>query len=444
MEDNAASKFQRLAPYPAPLGEDAYYGIAERFVRLVEPHTEADPSFMLVQFLICTGNIFGRNAFVWAGADQHYPNLFGCGVGPTAAGRKGSASGSVQLFFKGIDEDWVRSIQSGLSSGEGLIWCVRDPIYRREKVSQGKGKPAEYEEVLVDPGVDDKRLLVHESEFFGALQAMRRQGNTLSPVMRSAFDKGNLNSMVKNSPAKATGAHISIVGNITKEELLRAMLVDEMDNGFANRFLWACSRRSKCLPEGGRMWEVIESEAFRELQKDFNRIHYAVKGPVRRDADASDIWGYDDKPDAGIYGELTKERHGMYGACTARAAALTLRLSLIYALLDGAGEIRKEHLIAALEVWRYCDDSAKYIFGDALGDPTADEIMRALRAAPVGLTRTEIAALFDRHKSVAELSRALMVLHNHSLARFELQKTKGRPVERWYAVWQEAPTEEAR
>jgi hypothetical protein len=180
------------------------------------------------------------------------------------------------------------------------------------------------------------------------------------------------------------------------------------------------------------------------LQKDFNRIHYAVKGPVRRDADASDIWGYDDKPDAGIYGELTKERHGMYGACTARAAALTLRLSLIYALLDGAGEIRKEHLIAALEVWRYCDDSAKYIFGDALGDPTADEIMRALRAAPVGLTRTEIAALFDRHKSVAELSRALMVLHNHSLARFELQKTKGRPVERWYAVWQEAPTEEAR
>jgi hypothetical protein len=262
-------------------------------------------------------------------------------------------------------------------------------------------------------------------------------------VLAMPFDKGNLNSMVKNSPARATGAHISIVGNITKEELLRAMLVDEMDNGFANRFLWACSRRSKCLPEGGRMWEVIESEPFRELQKDFNRIHYAVKGAIRRDADASDIWGYDDKPDAGIYGELTKERHGMYGACTARAAALTLRVSLIYALLDGAHEIRKEHLIAALEVWRYCDDSAKYIFGDALGDPTADEILRALRAAPAGLTRTEITALFDRHKSVPEISRALMVLHNRGLLRFELQKTRGRPVEKWYAVWHEAPTPEA-
>ena len=440
-EENTPSIFQDLAPYPAPLGEDAYYGIAGRFVRLVEPHTEADPSFMLIQFLASAGNIIGRRAFVWAGADKHYSNIFICGVGPTSSGRKGSAAGPAQLFFKDIDEDWVRSIQSGLSSGEGLIWCVRDPIYRREKVSQGKGKAAEYEDVQVDPGVVDKRLLVQQSEFFGALQAMRRQGNNLSPTMRDAFDKGHLNSMVKNSPAKATDAHITIVGNITKEELLRGMLVDEMDNGFANRFLWACSRRSKCLPEGGRMWEVIESEPFRELQKDFNRACSGVEGSVRRDGDASDIWGYDNRPDTGVYRELTQERHGMYGSCTARAAAITLRVSLIYALLDGAREIRKEHLEAALEVWRYCDDSAKYIFGDALGDPTADEILRGLRAAPTGMPRTEIAALFDRHKSAGELSRALLVLHNRGLVRFESQKTKGRPMEKWYAVWQAAPAE---
>src|SRR5262249_52436274 len=50
VDGNASSMFQHLAPYPSPLGEDAYYGIAGRFVRLVEPHTEADASFMLVQF----------------------------------------------------------------------------------------------------------------------------------------------------------------------------------------------------------------------------------------------------------------------------------------------------------------------------------------------------------------------------------------------------------
>lgn len=440
VEPNTPSMFTKLAPYPAPLGEDAYYGIAGRFVRMVEPHTEADPSFMLIQFLTFAGNFKGRNGFVWAGADKHYTNIFICGVGPTSSGRKGSAAGPAQLFFKAIDEDWVTSIPSGLSSGEGLIWCVRDPIYRREKVSQGKGKPAEYEEVLADPGIEDKRLLVLQSEFFGALQAMRRQGNTLSPTIRDAFDKGNLNCMVKNSPAKATGAHISIVGNITKEELLRGMLAEEMDNGFANRFLWVCSRRSKCLPEGGRMSEVIESEEFQELQRDFHRAGYPPPAPLRRDAEASDIWGYDDRPDMGVYRELTKERHGMYGVCTARAAAITLRLSLIYAVLDGAKEIRREHLLAALEVWRYCDDSAKYIFGDALGDPTADEILRALRAAPGGLARTEITGLFDRHRSAGEISRALLVLHNRGMVRFETQKTKGRPVERWFAVWQQSET----
>lgn len=128
----------------------------------------------------------------------------------------------------------------------------------------------------------------------------------------------------------------------------------------------------------------------------------------------------------------------MYGACTARAAALTLRVSLIYALLDGSAEIRREHLSAALEVWRYCDDSAKYIFGDRLGDPTADEILRALRAVPAGLNRSEISALFDRHKSSSEISRALMVLHSSGRARFERVPTMGRPVERWFAVWTEA------
>jgi hypothetical protein len=50
----------------------------------------------------------------------------------------------------------------------------------------------------------------------------------------------------------------------------------------------------------------------------------------------------------------------MLGAVTARAEA---QLALIYAVLDGAALIARPHLEAALEVWRYCDESAAYIFG---------------------------------------------------------------------------------
>ena len=429
-KEKHSSVFDKLTPYPKPLGPAAYYGIAGQFVRLVEPHTEADPNFLLIAFLIHAGNVLGRDAWVWAGGDKHHTNLFGCAVGPTSTGRKGSAASPIRMFFESIDDDWVRAITSGLSTGEGLINAVRDPVFRREKASKGRGAPVSLEEVCTDEGVSDKRVLVIQSEFYGALAAMKRQGNTLSATMRDAWDKGDLRTMVKNSPARATGAHISNIANINRDELLRGMLVDDFDNGFSNRFLWICSQRSKELPEGGALWMVD----FGPLQRDFIRVRGIVKGAVTRNVDASDDWGYDDTP-GGAYRYLTRERGGMYGAVTARAAAQVLRLSLIYALLDGSDKIRREHLEAALEVWRYCEESAAFIFGDATGDPTADAIITALRTAgAAGMTRTEMTNFFKRNKSSEELSRALLVLHRGGQARFEREETAGRTIERWFAI----------
>jgi hypothetical protein len=71
------------------------------------------------------------------------------------------------------------------------------------------------------------------------------------------------------------------------------------------------------------------------------------------------------------------------GALTGRAEAQVVRLSLIYCLLDCANEIGKEHLKAALAVWDYCAASVRYIWGDTLGDPTADEML-PLRPARTG------------------------------------------------------------
>src|SRR4051812_27489475 len=107
----------------------------------------------------------------------------------------------------------------------------------------------------------------------------------------------------------------------------------------------------------------------------------------------------------------------MLGAIVARAEAQVVRLGLIYALLDGATAIGLPHLEAALEVWRYADDSAAYVFGRALGDPVADTILTALRGkGTLGLTRSEIAGLFSRHHSSARLDRALTMLARGGLA----------------------------
>ena len=75
-----------------------------------------------------------------------------------------------------------------------------------------------------------------ESEFASVLRVSGRDGNTLSPVMRNAWDSGNLRILTKNNPVQASEAHISIIGHITRDELLRYMDNTEAANGFANRF----------------------------------------------------------------------------------------------------------------------------------------------------------------------------------------------------------------
>jgi hypothetical protein len=114
-----------------------------------------------------------------------------------------------------------------------------------------------------------------------------------------------------------------------------------------------------------------------------------------------------------------------------------MRLACIYALLDSSTAIRADHLMAALAVWQYCEDSARFIFGEALGGATADEIIRELRIHPQGMTRSDIREHFNRNRSAAELGRALGVLQEYGLARMvrsREQEGQTRPTERWFAM----------
>jgi hypothetical protein len=229
----------------------------------------------------------------------------------------------------------------------------------------------------------------------------------------------------KNSPARATGAHISIIGHVTKDELLKYLTDSEAGNGFANRFLWFAVRRSKFLPDGGELHTVDFAPLLRRLNEaiQFGR----TAGEIKRDQEAGELWRE-------VYPQLSRDRMGLYGAVTSRAEAHTLRLSCLYALLDCSTVVRVPHLAAALEVWRYGEDSCRFIFGDSLGDVTADTIRAALRRNPDGMTRTEISSLFDRHKAADQVTRALELLRSQKMAEFRSRPTKGRPAERWFAT----------
>lgn len=148
---------------------------------------------------------------------------------------------------------------------------------------------------------------------------------------------------------------------------------------------------------------------------------------MQRDDEARDDW-------RAVYPILSAGRPGLVGAATSRGEAQVMRLALIYALIDCSQSIGRTHLRAALALWSYAEASAKFIFGDALGDPTADAILDALRRNPMGLTRTEISSLFGRNKPASEMSRALRSLAEIGAARPVIGDTGGRPTERWVVL----------
>lgn len=413
--------------WPEPPAPDAFCGLAGDIVRAIDPHTEADPVALLAQVLICYGSAIGRAAHFIAEADKHYLNEFCVLVGTTGKGRKGTSAGQVRRLFELADPEWTGLMKfGGLSSGEGLIWAVRDPIEREQPVYEGKGQDKRlvgYETVVEDKGVVDKRLLVYEAEFASTLRVLQREGNILSAIIRNAWDFGHLEPLTKNNRTKAIGAHISIIGHITKDELLRYLDTTEAGNGFGNRFLWLCVRRSKVLPEGGNLRD-------KDLLPLAERLRQAITfakgvGEMGRDEAARRLWWE-------VYPELSEGKPGLLGAMTARAEAHTMRLACIYALLDLSAVIQEKHLRAALSLWDYCERSARFIFGDALGDPVADEILRLLRATPEGMTRTEISNYFGRHLPARRLGSALAALVEHGLAESRKEQTDGRAAERWF------------
>ncbi|MGH7963813.1 MAG: DUF3987 domain-containing protein, partial [Candidatus Binatia bacterium] len=308
-------------------------------------------------------------------------------------------------------------IKSGLSSGEGLISQVRDPVFKKE--------------VEVDPGESDKRLLVIEPEFASTLTVANREGSILSAVLRQAWDDGRLSTLARSDGIKkngltATGAHISLIGHITKQELLARLDDTSKGNGFANRFLWVLVRRSKELPEGGAVPEDV-LHPLRERLETAIRFSRTVS-EVRRDDQARALW-------AAVYHDLSEGKPGLLGAVLSRAEAQVLRLSLIYALLDCSALIRVEHLRAALAVWEYAERSALLVFGQRLGDPTADRVLEALRQADrAGMTDNEIVDLFGRHKPAGALARAKTLLLGLGLVSQESEQTGGRPRTVWKAA----------
>jgi hypothetical protein len=417
---DSAGKYLASDKWPHPIGDNAYHGIVGEWLGVVAPETEAHPAALLVNFLVAFGNALGPDVGFRVGATRHGTNLFACIVGKTGSARKGTSWNDSVRAVQLADPTWKDCVQHGLSTGEGLIYHVRDSTIAQD--DEGN---------LIDrhDGALEKRLLAFESEFASPLMTMRRDGNTLSPVIRAAWDGSKLSTLTKNSPLRATGAHVSIVGNITDRELRSSLSSRDMANGFANRFLWVAAERSQLLPEGGNLTDDVLMPLALRLRNAMEKAQPSAGGfrEYRRDKSAGRLWN------ERVYPRLTAERPGLVGAITGRAEAQVMRLAVLYAVLDGDDRVRVDHLRAAMAVWRYCQQSADYIFGRSEGDSDADKIVAALAGAgSKGMTTNEIQdGIFHRHRRERVVEK-LKTLRDEGRIQSKRVKTAGRPATRWW------------
>jgi hypothetical protein len=316
-----------------------------------------------------------------------------------------------------VDAEWSKKrLGGGLSSGEGLIQQVRDPVTKPGK---------EGAIVVVDAGESDKRLLLMEGEFAQVLNVMDRTGNTISTLLRNAWDFGDLSTLTRD-PLKATGAHISLIGHITQAELLKCLRATECLNGFANRFLWMLVRRSKMLPEGGA--DVVLDRQAEHLRRAIEQARTVNR--LQRSEEARQLW-------RAVYETLTEDGDERCASIVSRSTAQVVRLSLVYALLDCSSEVQCDHLEAALAIWQYAKQSAQILFGDVDSKETpTSKVLQLLRHNEDGMTRTALHKALSGRCNGEELLKILVKLQDQGLIQRQPieHKGAGRPSERWLAV----------
>ncbi len=392
--------------WPQPPAPAAYHGLAGEIVETLAPCTEADPVAILAQLLVAFGAAVGRSAFFQVEATRHHPHEFVVLVGDSAKSRKGSSWDHVQRVIAQADPTLATRTLTGLSTGEGLIWAVRD--------SAGS-----------DPGVADQRLLVIEPEFASVLKQTTRDINTLSPVLRSAWDGRPLALLTRTSPARATAAHVSIIGHITATELRHHTSTVELANGYLNRHLLIACRRMRLLPEGGERDPLHSTSLTERLKRALNSARHA--GQLRLDPAARELWWH-------AYQQLSDPEPGIAGQINARAEAHTIRLAVLYTLINGASTISADQLHAALALRDYAARSARWALDPTTTDQLAAEIHAALIHAPDGLTRTQLRDLYHRNQPTTRVDQALAELAAAGKITSQRVLTAGRPAQLWTAT----------
>lgn len=338
------------------------------------PHTEADRDSVYLQAMELFANYVGKAPRFRLNNTLIYANGFLAVVGTTALGRKGTAyNDALELFLEtgGVHSLYTKErIRQGVSTGEGLVEFVKDG------------------------GTNfDGRMMVYAPEFNRMLSCMRREDNTLSAVLREAYDGGVLAVTTRANPIVAASAHVSVITHTTADEFSRMVLPVDFTNGMLNRysFLWAADGAVR--PSPGRVSELAVTKARTAIEAAKNWVDGA--GPLGLDMS----WSYAAEEFWSRYYVDTRKPSGnnLQDTLTARAPANIIKHAMRHAILDRSETVELRHLEVAIALWNRFEQSTKRLLAYRSGGSADKQKLLQAILDGNGLSMTQcFAILRDR------------------------------------------------
>jgi hypothetical protein len=386
---------QLVKGVPAPLPREDMYGVVGDIVEVLTPWTEAPPVALYASLLSYAGSRIAPGAWTTITQTKHTTRLWFALVGGTGTARKGTSKDVVSYVMELAlpTEDPRSYVYSGLSSGEGLAEIFKS--------------------------LEDRRLLVFESEFARFLVAQQREGNILGFVVRDLWDHPYFQNFSKSSKINIPDAHLTFLGHMTIEEFQSRSTEVDFFSGSYNRFIFMFAQRERLIADPREIHDPRLSKLAGQLGEAIEKGRSL--GAVKWTKPAKRLW------EEYYYGHL--HPIGPLGALTARWDAQNVRLALTLAVLDG-GMIRAEHIEHAYKLWEYAEMTVRAIVGVTTGNKNADKILEALNTKG-DLSRTDILRnVLGGNVTSDELQVLGKILKDYGVTR-TVRKTKGRPAEIW-------------
>lgn len=382
---------------PPSMDEAGFPPLLRDIVDAACKSSEAHPVAVACNVIAFFSCMIGRGAFQRIGDATIHCRPFQLIVGKSGKARKGTAEHTVREVFRRADalvrdelgnDDRLRVHAGGLSTGEGIAWAIRDP---READEHGKG---------ADAGVNDKRLLVIESEFDNLLSQLRRENNTLSATVRNLFDGRDMEPLTKTSQTRATRPHVVIIGHITGHELREKSTENDAANGLMNRFMLLYVFRPKLVPlpepTPSHVVDLLASKiAASVLGITGGNLHAHNDQEIELSPAARQMW-------VNEYPRLTRDRDGKGGSLLARSELFARMLAMIFACMAGRSQIEPDDLRAAIAWVEYWHASVTYVFNtpDDAGelDSFTASVLEVISKNP-GITLTALHAHWHNNNS---------------------------------------------